>query len=195
MVNILGLIPGLPLLAAGISALAPRRCRRLSAGLAIGAMALAFLLSGGTVTFGHYLQAVERAWHIRNAFSRYLELKPVPASGLEREVDRLQDRQVRAVWLAVEQSEHDGGDHDHRHRKPQGDLQRRVGVLADRAPGAARAIDLAPPEAALRDGAQLVLQRALAQRRGQLHRQLAGPSEGRASSASSIAGRRADSVG
>ncbi|MGD0537648.1 MAG: NADH-quinone oxidoreductase subunit L [Verrucomicrobiota bacterium] len=45
MVNILGLIPGLPLLAAGVSALAPRRCRRLSAGLAIGAMALAFLLS------------------------------------------------------------------------------------------------------------------------------------------------------
>lgn len=39
------LIPGLPLLAAAIGALTPRRGRRLAAGAAIGAMAAAFLIS------------------------------------------------------------------------------------------------------------------------------------------------------
>ena len=34
--------------------------------------ALSFLLAGGMVTLGHYLQALVRARHIRNAFSRYL---------------------------------------------------------------------------------------------------------------------------
>ena len=54
IVQNLWLIPGLPMLAAGLSALAPARCRRFSAGLAIGAMALSLLLS--LVAFGHALQ-------------------------------------------------------------------------------------------------------------------------------------------
>ncbi|MFO1475373.1 MAG: NADH-quinone oxidoreductase subunit L [Verrucomicrobiota bacterium] len=41
----LWLIPALPALAAGLSALAPRRCRRFSASLAIGSMTLSFLLA------------------------------------------------------------------------------------------------------------------------------------------------------
>lgn len=45
IVKNLWLIPALPLLAAGISALLPRRCRVASASLAIGSMGIAFLLS------------------------------------------------------------------------------------------------------------------------------------------------------
>jgi NADH-quinone oxidoreductase subunit L len=45
IVQNLWLIPALPILAAGISALAPQRCRKLSASLAIGSMIGAFLLS------------------------------------------------------------------------------------------------------------------------------------------------------
>ena len=46
MIHYLWLIPFLPLLAAGLSALAPQRQRRLAASLAIGSMASAFILSG-----------------------------------------------------------------------------------------------------------------------------------------------------
>lgn len=45
IVQYLWLIPALPMLAAGLSALAPQRCRRFSASLAIGSMGLALLLS------------------------------------------------------------------------------------------------------------------------------------------------------
>jgi NADH-quinone oxidoreductase subunit L len=45
IVKTLWLIPALPMLAAGLSALAPQRCRRFSASLAIGSMGLALLLS------------------------------------------------------------------------------------------------------------------------------------------------------
>ncbi len=45
IVKNLWLIPALPLLAAGLSALAPQRCRKFSATLAIGSMVGAFLLS------------------------------------------------------------------------------------------------------------------------------------------------------
>src|ERR1041385_6614009 len=45
IVKNLWLIPALPMLAAGLSALAPQRCRRFSASLAIGSMFLSFLLS------------------------------------------------------------------------------------------------------------------------------------------------------
>ena len=45
IVKNLWLIPALPLLAAGLSALAPQRCRKFSASLAIGSMIGAFLLS------------------------------------------------------------------------------------------------------------------------------------------------------
>lgn len=41
----LWLIPALPMLAAGLSALAPQRCRKFSASLAIGSMVISFLLS------------------------------------------------------------------------------------------------------------------------------------------------------
>src|SRR5882762_47223 len=53
IVKYLWLIPALPLLAAGLSALAPQRCRKFSASLAIGSMALAFLLS--LCAFAHTL--------------------------------------------------------------------------------------------------------------------------------------------
>ncbi|MSU72898.1 MAG: NADH-quinone oxidoreductase subunit L [Opitutus sp.] len=49
-VQFLWLIPALPLLAAGIGALTPRRSRGLAAGAAIGAMAISFLLSCGALT-------------------------------------------------------------------------------------------------------------------------------------------------
>src|SRR5258708_36263474 len=49
----LWLIPALPMLAAGLSALAPRRCRKFSASLAIGSMIIAFLLS--LCAFAHTL--------------------------------------------------------------------------------------------------------------------------------------------
>ena len=45
IVKNLWLIPALPMLAAGLSALAPQRSRRFSASLAIGSMIVAFLLS------------------------------------------------------------------------------------------------------------------------------------------------------
>jgi NADH:ubiquinone oxidoreductase subunit 5 (subunit L)/multisubunit Na+/H+ antiporter MnhA subunit len=45
IVKYLWLIPALPMLAAGLSALAPQRCRKFSASLAIGSMVGAFLLS------------------------------------------------------------------------------------------------------------------------------------------------------
>src|SRR6266566_1379538 len=45
IVKNLWLIPALPMLAAGLGALAPQRCRKFSASLAIGSMVLAFLLS------------------------------------------------------------------------------------------------------------------------------------------------------
>lgn len=54
IVQNLWLIPALPMLAAGLSALAPQRCRRFSATLAIGSMGLAFLLS--LWAFGHALR-------------------------------------------------------------------------------------------------------------------------------------------
>jgi NADH-quinone oxidoreductase subunit L len=45
IIKFLWLIPAAPLLAAGAGALLPRRHRRLSAGLAIGAIGVSFLLS------------------------------------------------------------------------------------------------------------------------------------------------------
>lgn len=45
IVQNLWLIPALPMLAAGLSALAPQRCRRFSAALAIGSMGVSLLLS------------------------------------------------------------------------------------------------------------------------------------------------------
>src|SRR6266576_2288624 len=45
IVKSLWLIPALPMLAAGLSALSPRRCRKFSASLAIGSMVAAFALS------------------------------------------------------------------------------------------------------------------------------------------------------
>ena len=54
IVQNLWLIPALPILAAGLSALAPQRCRKLSASLAIGSMMGAFLLS--LCAFAHTLR-------------------------------------------------------------------------------------------------------------------------------------------
>ena len=54
IVKNLWLIPALPILAAGLSALAPQRCRKFSASLAIGSMAIAFLLA--LCAFAHTLQ-------------------------------------------------------------------------------------------------------------------------------------------
>src|SRR5690349_14075599 len=48
-VQLLWLIPALPLLAAGIGALTPRRGRTLASGTAIAAMIVAFLLSCGAL--------------------------------------------------------------------------------------------------------------------------------------------------
>ena len=45
IVKNLWLIPALPMLAAGLSALAPQRCRKFSASLAIGSMIISFLLA------------------------------------------------------------------------------------------------------------------------------------------------------
>ncbi len=53
IVKNLWLIPALPMLAAGISALTPQRCRKFSASLAIGSMAISFLLS--LCAFSHVL--------------------------------------------------------------------------------------------------------------------------------------------
>ncbi|MBI3851577.1 MAG: NADH-quinone oxidoreductase subunit L [Verrucomicrobia bacterium] len=54
IVKNLWLIPALPILAAGLSALAPQRCRKFSASLAIGSMVISFLLS--LCAFAHALQ-------------------------------------------------------------------------------------------------------------------------------------------
>ena len=50
----LWLIPALPLLAAAVSALAPQRCRKLAASLAIGSMCCALVLA--CVAFAQALQ-------------------------------------------------------------------------------------------------------------------------------------------
>jgi NADH-quinone oxidoreductase subunit L len=55
IVQNLWLIPALPILAAGLSALAPQRCRKFASSLAIGSMVIAFLLS--LCAFVHTLQA------------------------------------------------------------------------------------------------------------------------------------------
>ena len=60
----LWLIPALPALAAGVSALAPRRCRTFSASLAITSMVLAFLLS--LCAFAHMLQYGEEGRQVFN---------------------------------------------------------------------------------------------------------------------------------
>jgi NADH-quinone oxidoreductase subunit L len=56
IVKNLWLIPALPMLAAGLSALVPQRCRKFSASLAIGSMVVAFLLSvcAFTQALGHH---------------------------------------------------------------------------------------------------------------------------------------------
>ncbi len=56
IVHNLWLIPALPILAAGLSALAPQRYRKFSATLAIGSMVFAFLLSlcAFANTLGHH---------------------------------------------------------------------------------------------------------------------------------------------
>src|SRR5437773_2220286 len=54
IVEYLWLIPALPILAAGLTALAPERCRKFSATLAIGSMVISFLLS--LCAFAHTLQ-------------------------------------------------------------------------------------------------------------------------------------------
>ena len=54
IVKNLWLIPALPILAAGLSALAPQRCRKFSSTLAISSMVGAFLLS--LCAFAHAVQ-------------------------------------------------------------------------------------------------------------------------------------------
>jgi NADH-quinone oxidoreductase subunit L len=54
IVKNLWLIPALPMLAAGLSSLAPQRCRKFSASLAIGSMVASFLLA--LCAFAHALQ-------------------------------------------------------------------------------------------------------------------------------------------
>jgi NADH-quinone oxidoreductase subunit L len=64
IVKNLWLIPALPMLAAGLSALAPQRYRKFSASLAIGSMVISFLLS--LCAFAHALHAGEGAKEIFN---------------------------------------------------------------------------------------------------------------------------------
>jgi NADH-quinone oxidoreductase subunit L len=59
----LWLIPALPLLAAGIGALTPRRGRALAAGVAIAAMAISFLLSCGALATALAQPAAHRVWN------------------------------------------------------------------------------------------------------------------------------------
>src|ERR1041384_5223494 len=61
IVNNLWLSPALPMLAAGLSALAPQRCRKFSATLAIGSMVVSFLLS--LCAFAHTLGHQDEAAH------------------------------------------------------------------------------------------------------------------------------------
>jgi NADH-quinone oxidoreductase subunit L len=68
IVKNLWLIPVLPMLAAGLSAPAPQRCRKFSASLAIGSMVISFLLS--LCAFAHALggsDALVAASHLANA--------------------------------------------------------------------------------------------------------------------------------
>ncbi len=67
IVHNLWLIPALPMLAAGLSALAPQRCRKLSASLAIGSMVVAFLLS--LCAFAHALKFSGQAGEAPPIFS------------------------------------------------------------------------------------------------------------------------------
>src|SRR6187431_1878516 len=64
-IKILWLIPVLPLLAAGLTALARRPARRFSASLALGAMGCSFLLSCGAfaATLGHHGEAARQVHH------------------------------------------------------------------------------------------------------------------------------------
>ncbi|HEY2083653.1 MAG TPA: NADH-quinone oxidoreductase subunit L [Verrucomicrobiae bacterium] len=64
IVKYLWLIPALPMLAAGVSALMPRRCRKPSASLAIGSMVISFLLS--LCAFAQALRAGEGARQVFN---------------------------------------------------------------------------------------------------------------------------------
>ena len=65
IVKNLWLIPVLPMLAAGLSALAPQRCRKFSAGLAIGSMIIGFLLSlcAFTQTLSHHGDAARQVFN------------------------------------------------------------------------------------------------------------------------------------
>ena len=67
LVQNLWLIPALPLLAAGVTALAKRRQRALAASLAIGSMVLAFILS--LCAFAHTLQHGGNAGQARQALN------------------------------------------------------------------------------------------------------------------------------
>src|SRR5258707_14358738 len=65
IVNNLWLIPALPMQAAGLTALAPQRCRKFSASLAIGSMVFAFLLSlcAFAHTLGHHGEEVRQVFN------------------------------------------------------------------------------------------------------------------------------------
>jgi NADH-quinone oxidoreductase subunit L len=65
IVKNLWLIPVLPMLAAGLSALAPRRFRKFSSGLAIGSMVIAFVLAvcAFTETLNHHGEEVRQVFN------------------------------------------------------------------------------------------------------------------------------------
>ena len=65
IVKNLWLIPALPLLAAGLSALAPQRCRKFASSLAIGSMVIAFLLS--LLAFDHAGRQAHSLWDFLRA--------------------------------------------------------------------------------------------------------------------------------
>jgi NADH-quinone oxidoreductase subunit L len=67
IVKNLWLIPALPVLAAGLSSLAPQRCRKFSASLAIGSMVVAFLLSlcAFAHTLGHHGEDARQVFNFR----------------------------------------------------------------------------------------------------------------------------------
>src|SRR5215471_19473950 len=80
IVKNLWLIPVLPALAAGLSALAPQRCRRFSASLAIGSMVFSFLLS--LCAFAHALE--HHGEEAREVFNfSWLEFASGPAGVLK----------------------------------------------------------------------------------------------------------------
>jgi NADH-quinone oxidoreductase subunit L len=66
IVKNLWLIPALPMLAAGLSALAPQRCRKFSASLAIGSMVIAFFLSlwAFATTLGHHGEDTRQVFNV-----------------------------------------------------------------------------------------------------------------------------------